>query len=133
MRGDGGAFTTSFEAALRTAPRDIDIWCGLITTLIAAGLYDDALAAVSRAREAAGGERAFDAFEAVCVAERGETEKADRLFAALGPLENINDVLRLVRHLLRSGRPAERPRPPKPGSPTISITASGPIWRLPGD
>lgn len=107
MGGKQQTFTRSFETALRATPRDVAIWSGLITTLIGAERYDDAQAAVSRARAAVGGDPAFDRFEVICVAERGETEAADRLFAGLGPISDTDLVVRLVRHLLRSGRPAE--------------------------
>jgi hypothetical protein len=49
----------------------------------------------------------FDTLEAAIAAEQGEPGRADRLFAALGPIEHVNLAVRYVRYLLRSGRPTE--------------------------
>jgi tetratricopeptide (TPR) repeat protein len=105
LEGERKTFTDSFEEALRSAPRDRTIWRALIDTLMQAELYDEALAALARARDAAGADPAFEAAEAVATAEKGEVEAADRLFARLAPLLHITMVVRHVRHLLRAGRP----------------------------
>jgi len=98
-------FTASFERALATAPGHIDLWRGLIDTLMHAGQYDMALAAIDRARTAAGLHLAFDVNEAACMAEKGEYEAADRLFAPLAAVEDVTVAVRRIRHALRSGRP----------------------------
>jgi hypothetical protein len=49
----------------------------------------------------------FMAHEAVVRSETGDVEAADRLFAELAPLNVANFDLRLLRHLLRSGRPEQ--------------------------
>lgn len=105
--GERDALTSTFERALEVSPREIAIWRGLIDTLMHAARYDEALAAVDRARAAAGASPVFDALEAVCAAERGETERADLLFAALGPIEHVTMAARFMRHLLLARRPAE--------------------------
>jgi hypothetical protein len=79
----------------------------------------------------------FDALEAVCVAEQGETGRADALFAALGPIEHVTMAARYMRHLLRAGRPAEasvfadgwRGRDPD----NLLVPYQSAAWRLTGD
>jgi len=107
MLGDRATFTSSFERASRAAPREAAIWWGLVGTLMDAERYDDALDAIARGRDAAGASRRFDAMEAACVAESGTAGAADRLFASLVPFDDVGTVVRFVRHLLRSARPAE--------------------------
>lgn len=107
MSGDRENFAASLERALRTAPRRLDLWLALIGRLMEAERYEQALAAIARARAALGAGRHFDMLEAACAAEQGETQRADRLFAAAGPISHVNDAVRYVRHLLRANRPAE--------------------------
>jgi cytochrome c-type biogenesis protein CcmH/NrfG len=106
-RGDGDAFTQSYERALAAAPRDSALWRALVDTRMQAGHHEAALQAIARGRAAAGESPYFAALEAVCVAEQGETAEADRLFAALGGIEHITMAARYMRHLLRAGRPVE--------------------------
>jgi len=137
LRGEGRHFTSSFERALETAPRDIRLWSGMIETLMHAASYDEALAAVARGRAAAGPHEAFDAFDAACAAEKGETAKADRLFARLGPPKQVAMAVRHIRHLLRSGRPEQAAALAEPISGTKEGTPVWPYlsvaWRLLGD
>jgi tetratricopeptide (TPR) repeat protein len=107
MRGERDRFTRSFERALATRPGDRTLWAERVDTVMHAELYEEALAAIAAARAASGALAAFDVQEAVAYAERGETATADRLFARLGPPRHISLVVRLVRHLLRSGRPEQ--------------------------
>ena len=69
-----------------------------------ADLYEDALAAIARARAPAGSSPYFDALEAVCAAEKGDLEAADQLFAKLMPIGHITMAARYMRHLLRGCR-----------------------------
>lgn len=107
LRGERETFLASFEHALETAPREVAIWREMIDTLMHADMYDEALAAIGRARTAVGRDAAFDWQETVAVAEKGETEAADRLFARQGKIEHVTTAARYLRHLLRAGRPAE--------------------------
>jgi tetratricopeptide (TPR) repeat protein len=107
LAGERDSFTSSLEKALAAAPRNIDLWRDLIDSFMRAELYDKVLATIAQARARAGPNPVFDAAEAVCAAERGDTREADRLFAALGAIHHITLLVRYVRHLLRSGRPAE--------------------------
>ena len=107
LTGERASFTASFEAAVAAAPREVAIWREWADTLMHAGHYDAALAVVAGGRAAAGANIVFDALETVVMAEKGEIDAADRLFAALGPIEHITMAARYMRHLLRAGRPAE--------------------------
>ena len=137
MFGDRDRFTAGIEEAIATAPRDTALWRELIVTLMHADRFEQALAAISRGRAAAGPHLAFDANEAICAAEMGETARADRLFSALPPIEDVTVAVRRLRHLLRSGRPAEAaalagPLTGKPGAELVWPYLSA-AWRLLGD
>jgi tetratricopeptide (TPR) repeat protein len=108
--GDSDGLTASLEHALAAQPRELALWRALADTWMHGERYDRALEVIARARAAAGSSPAFDALEAVCIAEQGETERADTLFAALGPIEHITMAARYMRHLLRAGRPEEASR-----------------------
>jgi hypothetical protein len=99
--------TASFERAIETAPRDQMLWRELIITLMHAELFEETLAVIGRARAAAGPHLAFDVNEAVCIDELGDHDAAELLFAPLVGVDEVNVVVRRVRHLLRLGRPAE--------------------------
>ena len=102
-----------------------------------AGRYDAALAVVAGGRAAAGPHPAFDALETVAVAEKGEIDAADALFAALGPIAHVTMAARYLRHLLRAGRPAEAAAFAEPwlGDPEADLVWPyvAAAWRLTGD
>jgi hypothetical protein len=133
MAGDRDGFTASFEEVLAAAPRAGHIWRGLIDLLVEAELYAQALPVIARARAQVGVSASLDALEAICTAEIGHIEEADRRFAALGPL-SFDLQLRYVRHLLRAGRPeqatalAESLMPQDEGNFLWPYLATG--WRL---
>lgn len=135
--GDRDNVTVTFEEALEAAPNEIALWREMIDTLMHAARHHEALDAIARGRAAAGPSPVFDALEAVCVAEKGETEKADALFAALGPIEHVTMAARYMRHLLRAGRPAEASdfadgwhgRDPD----NLLVPYQSAAWRLTGD
>ncbi len=137
VRGEREGFTQSLERALTVAPRELALWRELIDTLMHAGLNEAALEAIARGRAAAGGIPVFDALEAVCAAEQGRTETADRLFAQLGGIEHITMAARYMRHLLRAGRPAEASafadswKGRDPGQLLVPYQSAA--WRLTGD
>jgi tetratricopeptide (TPR) repeat protein len=135
--GDGDRATASFEQALVTAPRDVAIWYEMILTLMHAARYDEALAAIGRARAAAGANPAFDPLEAICTSEKGEPEKADPMFAALGRFDHIAIAARYMRHLLAAGRPAEAAAFAdawQGGDPdSLLVPFQSAAWRLTGD
>lgn len=135
--GDRDGPTSTYEQALLAMPGEIMIWSELILSLMHAARHDEALAAIERGRAAAGGGQAFDVLEAVCAAEMGETEKADRMFAAIGPLAHVAMAARYMRHLLIAGRPAEASafadawRGGDPDNLLVPYQAAA--WRLTGD
>lgn len=136
-RGERDGFTQSLERALAAVPGEPMLWRDLTDTLMQAGAYPAALDAISRGRAAAGESPVFDALEAVCAAEQGETEAADRLFARLGPIAHITMAARYMRHLLRAGRPeaasafADGWAGDDPGHLLVPYQAAA--WRLTGD
>jgi len=137
VRGERDGFTQSLERGLAAAPGELALWRELADTLMHAGLYEAALDAAARGRAAAGDSPVFDALEAVCAAEQGQTETADRLFARLGPIEHVTMAARYVRHLLRAGRPAEAATfadgwaGRDPGQLLVPYQSAA--WRLTGD
>jgi tetratricopeptide (TPR) repeat protein len=137
MSGERERFTESIERAIQAAPRDLNLWRELVSTLMHADQYDEALAAIERGRAAAGPHVFFDANEAVCQAEKGEFETADRLFASFDPLDDITVAVRRIRHLLRSGRPAQAAAMAEPLLKTANASLVAPYlsiaWRLTGD
>ena len=105
--GDSERFTADYERALRAEPRNIALWRSLILALIPSENYERVLELVLRGRREAGPHLVFDANEAVCRAELGQAEEAERLFARLAGVDDPIMRVRHVRHLLRAGRPAE--------------------------
>lgn len=105
--GDREGFAADYERALAADPRNILLWRSLIVALVQGDRYAPALDLVLRGREQAGPNLIFDANEAVCRAELGQTEAAERLFARLAAVDDPTLRVRHVRHLLRTGRPAE--------------------------
>lgn len=104
MMGEGEHFTGSFQEAAERAPDDLALWGGWLVALCHDNRYAEALDIVARGRAAAGPNPLFDANEAICLAESGRTDAADRMFARLRPIEEPTLAIRYVRHLLRSGR-----------------------------
>ena len=105
--GEKARFVETFERALAVAPTAAEVWIELIMTLIHAEQFDETLAAIARARKAAGPHLAFDANEAICFDEMGDLATSERLFAALAHVEDFNFLIRRTRHALRAGRPEE--------------------------
>lgn len=105
MRGERDGVTRSIEPALTAVPNPLPLWRERFDIFMHAGQYDRVLEALAGARAAMGEHPAFDAAETVAVAEQGRIADADRLFAALGPIEHVTMAARYMRHLLRAGRP----------------------------
>jgi tetratricopeptide (TPR) repeat protein len=105
--GEVGQIAASFERALAATPRDVLLWRELIISLMRAVRFEDALATIERARAAAGPHPTFDANEAVCVDELGDHVRAERLFAPLADVDEVDFLVRRARNALRRGCPAE--------------------------
>lgn len=97
-------FAASYERAILQIPRDAALWRAYLETLLDAGLYDDVLQTVERARIAAGRNPTFDAAEAISRSELGQLEAAEALFRRLENLHDVSLILRRLRFLLRAGR-----------------------------
>lgn len=103
--GEAGALTASMERALAQVPRNVVLWRELIVTLIRATRFEDALAAIGRARAAAGPHPVFDSNEGVCADELGDHHRAERLFAPLADVDEVHFIVHRARNALRLGRP----------------------------
>jgi tetratricopeptide (TPR) repeat protein len=135
--GEQDNFTRSFECALKAAPRNLNLWRAYIETFFNAHLYERALTAVGRGRSTAGRHETFDAAEAICMAELGQTDVAEALFHRLTGVGGTTIIVHYLRLLLRTGRVkeaaaiAERYAPRDPSNniwPYLSLA-----WRLLGD
>lgn len=104
MMGDRTGFTRSIVQALATAPRDAQLWLQLLNALMHARMFDLVPGAVERARQAMGADQRLTVFEAAAASERGESARADRLFASIADQSDPMGVVHHVRHLLRTGR-----------------------------
>ena len=137
IAGQRDRFAASLERALIARPRDHSLWHQLILVLVQAGLIEPALAAIRRARTAAGPHIAYDANEAVCIASTGRTVAADRLFDSLAEVRDLNLLLDRLGHLLRSGRPEQAAALAEPMLEGPAASAVAPYlsiaWRLLAD
>ena len=137
MCGDREGFTADYERALAADPRNVGLWRSLIIALTQANLYDQALDVVLRGRAAAGDHLIFDVNEAVALTELGEFDAAEPWFERLAELQDGPFQVRRVRHLLRTGRPAQA----ADVAERMTKTADGMLfwpylsiaWRLLGD
>lgn len=135
--GDRETFAASFDRALAGEPRATVLWRAYVETLLHDELYEQALAAIGRARAAAGPDSAFDLAEAVARSERGELAAAAALFRRLAPPRDVATVLAYLRFLLRAGRvqqAADLAGKSAPGDPSHQIWPYLSLaWRLLGD
>lgn len=107
VNGERHGFTRSFDEALQVHPNSLDLRREQLVALLHAEQLGEVLDRVEQGRGMFGQQPLFTAFEAIVRSEQGEVEAADVLFAELVSLGVANFDLRLVRHLLRSGRPGE--------------------------
>ncbi|WP_235538651.1 putative 2OG-Fe(II) oxygenase [Sphingomonas sp. Root710] len=137
LAGDRAGFTASLERALLAVPRDQGLWHALILLLLQAEAHERVLDAIRRGRAAAGPQLFFDANEAAAAAELGDIATADRIFAAIGEIDDMPFTVRRVRHLLRSGRieqaAALAERWTRRPDANLIWPYAGLAWRLLGD
>lgn len=135
--GERQGFARSYDAALALHPQHFALRREQIVQLVNAEDWDSLLEAISAGRKAMGELPLFGANEAVCFAELGDFERADRLFAPYTAMQDPTVQVRWIRHLLRSDRPEEASRHIEPWLehpdamnfwPYASIA-----WRLIGD
>ena len=104
-QGDREGFASSFDEALASNPRNLELRHQQLITFLHAERYDDMLAAIRAGREAMGEQSIFSVNEAVAYAEMGDTEEAERLFLPLADLDDATVQVRRVRMYLRMDRP----------------------------
>lgn len=133
--GGPGDPLISFRTALRDHPRAEPLWLGLIDSFIQAEDFAAAEVELAAARTALGETQPLRTRRAICVAEQNGAA-ADRLLSELEPGDPALTIWR-VRHLLRSGRPADAARLAEKrlaaadGRPLWPYLASA--WRMVGD
>lgn len=110
MNGDRDGFTEGFERAIAAHPDDQNLWFKLINVLIQVDRFREADAIVERARSHVTDIRALEICEAICASEVGDQDRADRLFDRVAPHTEMALAVRYMRHMLRTGRPAEAAR-----------------------
>ena len=94
----------------RSPPRrgEVALWRELADTLMHAGRYDAALAAIARGRAAAGAQPALRRARGGLPGRAGRDRGGrPRCSPRSAPIEHVTMAARYVRHLLRAGRPAE--------------------------
>ncbi|WNO54677.1 putative 2OG-Fe(II) oxygenase [Stakelama saccharophila] len=138
MMGEHRDFADATYEALRARPANDALWSTLLQLFVQAELYEPLEAAIAAARDAVGDKGYLLVFEAVLFSETGRHAAADAAFAALaGARPDPSIALRHVRHLLRTGRPAEATRAIDPWLDTAAGLQFYPYaaaaWRLTGD
>ena len=105
--GEREGFTRSIDEALVEHPNSMELRREQLVALVEARHFDDTMARIEDGRRRFGDHVLFMSHLAVVLSERGEMEAADPLFTELAKLGFANVEMWHVRHLLRSGRPAE--------------------------
>lgn len=104
-QGERESFARGFEAAVDSAPQNLDLWREWLIAVLHADHFDEGMRIIAKGRAAIGDHAIFAINEAMIHAERGETERGDALLAPLLELNEAPVQVRIVRHYLRSGRP----------------------------
>ena len=135
--GEREGFTRSFDEALGAHPSSLELRREQTVALLHAEQYDEVLRRIEQGRSMFGPQPLFTLHEAVVRSETRDTETADRLFAELEALGEPHIELRLLRHLLRAGRPEQASavldgRLDTPEQDMFWPYASS-VWRLTGD
>lgn len=136
-RGDRDEFTRSFDEALSAYPDNVQLRREQLMALIQGSQLGRVAELVAQGNARCGKQPIFTLSEAILQSETGKATLADALFAELAPLKVASFDLWHVRHLLRSGRPAEAAaesdkwlkKPEKMQFLPYAHTA----WRLTGD
>jgi hypothetical protein len=107
MIGKKDQATASLERAIERHPREEQLWVALFRLLLQTHQFaalDDAVARAGRHLPASG---ALLSYETIAAVERGQTARADQLFA--GMTANLRQSLAIwrIRHLLRTEQLAE--------------------------
>jgi hypothetical protein len=109
-QGEREGFARSFEAAVAAMPQNLDLWREWIIALLHAEHFEEALRVIAMGKAAAGEQLLFAANEAIAVAEMGDSERAESLFAPFAEIGDSTVQVRRVRHYIRWGRPRDADR-----------------------
>ncbi len=107
MEGDRAGFTSGFERAAVAEPTNLEIRRAHLIALVHAGRFEEVERVVAEGRRNIGNDVLFDAHEAIVASERGDLQRAEQLFAALGDTGDTSITIWQMRLLLRLGRPDE--------------------------
>jgi hypothetical protein len=105
--GEREGFTRSYDEALKAHPNSLDLRREQLVALLEARHFDDAWERMEQGRRLFGDHILFTSHEAAVLSESGDVDAADPLFTQLAALNFANVDMWRVRHLLRSGRPAD--------------------------
>lgn len=105
--GERDGFTRGFDEALAQHPNSLELRREQLVALVEAEHFNDAMARVEEGRARFGDHLLFTSHEAAILSESGNVDAADLLFEELAELDFANVDVWRVRHLLRSGRPAD--------------------------
>lgn len=105
--GEREGFARSFDEALAQHPDSLDLRQQQLAALIEAEQFDRALGRIRDGQVRYGDHVLFVSQEAVVLSESGDSAGAEPLFGRLPVGESASFAMWYVRHLLRSGRPAD--------------------------
>ncbi|HEX6660839.1 MAG TPA: putative 2OG-Fe(II) oxygenase [Sphingomicrobium sp.] len=136
--GEREGFTRSIDEALVQYPNSLELRREQLAALVEAGHYETAMARVEEGRALFGEHLLFTSHEAAILSESGrDLDRADRLYEDMAVLDLPNVDMWRVRHLLRSGRPADASRLMDRWLETVDQDLFWPYaasaWRLTGD
>ncbi len=125
MMGAPPDFARSFADATRAAPGNIALRFAWYRAVSQVAQWDEASAIIAEGRHLAGDLIEFDAAEAFVSNERGDHDRADRLFARVAALNDPGTTVSHIRHCLRTGRIG---RAEKIATPMLSGPAATMVW-----
>ncbi len=136
--GEREGFTRSIDEALAQYPNSLELRREQLVALVEAEHYEKAIARVEEGRARFGDHLLFTSHEAAILSESGrDLDRADRLYEDMAALDLANVDMWRVRHLLRSGRPADASKVMDRWLDTVDQDLFWPYaasaWRLTGD
>ncbi|HZU51243.1 MAG TPA: tetratricopeptide repeat protein, partial [Sphingomicrobium sp.] len=96
--------TASIEQSLQLYPRAEELWAALFRLLLQMQNFRALDEAIARARSHAQPAQTLARYEAIAAIEQDQTDRADRLLAAMSSQLRQSIALWTIRHLLRAGR-----------------------------
>ncbi|WP_178139157.1 2OG-Fe(II) oxygenase family protein [Erythrobacter sanguineus] len=109
--GQQEEFVSSYKIALARDPGSLPLWLNLLDRYQRVERFDWAAQALSAAYDALGERDELAPIAAICASELGNQVEADALFARLlsqpHHLQDIDLLVRAVRHLVRTNRPSQ--------------------------